>query len=214
MRKCWFGAGAVGLGTLASCLMHVDVVIARADEILHRLNQTVGLAERFAMVWNRTRTLFADPYAKTEHRPHIPRTQPPRPMPPVPPQSAPPVEPTRPAKPQSNQPPTNKPPSSPPPEPPWPDPNSTRDGQCVHGICAKPSLTVTEVTTVYECVLKMLADAHKRHYVGSRQITWERAPRLKWSWSEMRAELPVVVPKEHYHPSLLGLVHCGTRGPE
>ena len=65
VRKCWFGAGAVGLGTLASCLMHVDVVIARADEILHRLNQTVGLAERIAMVWNRTRTLFADPYAKS-----------------------------------------------------------------------------------------------------------------------------------------------------
>ena len=80
----------------------------------------------------------------------------------------------------------------------------------MRGICVKQSLTLTEVTSVYECVLGMLADAHKRHFVGSRQITWKSTPRLKRSWSEMRLELPVVVPHEHYHPSLLGLVHCSS----
>ena len=78
-------------------------------------------------------------------------------------------------------------------------------------ICHHSSLTLLDVSRAYECVLGMLADAHVRHYTGSRAVTWATPPRLKWSWDELHGGLPDVVAKEHYHPSLLLLLRCAAR---
>ena len=102
-------------------------------------------------------------------------------------------------------------PRPPPPSRPRNSGNPRGAGLCVRGMCHLASLSPQLTAAIYSCVLGQLASQLKQNYDGSTRVLADELPKqMNRSWTEVRGDLIVVVPVEHYHESLLLYLKCSS----